>query len=97
MGARDRKKVKLEISKCLKDFNAKYHRAYTLQDLAEKIGVNRETLSRASSESSFAFVYQVVRGIYELYSAEEDIIWDFGFFMEKLLWENHDFNMGIIR
>lgn len=90
-------KVKLEVSKCLKEFNKRYCRNYTMQDLADRLGVSREALSRASSDSSFSFVYRVAHGIHELYPEVNNGAWDFCLFMEHLFWESHDFNMSIFR
>ena len=89
-------KAKLEVSKCLKEFNRRYRKNYTMQDLADGIGVSREALSRATTDSSFSFVYRIARGLYELYPEVGYDGWDFALFMEYLLWENHEYNMRLV-
>lgn len=59
--------VKLNVSRALKNLNKLYRRNYTLQDVAERVGVSRESLSRLSTNSSFSTIYAVASCIYELY------------------------------
>lgn len=89
-------KAKLEVSKCIKELNRRYRRNYTMQDLAEKIGVSREALSRATTDSAFSFVYKIAYGLYELYPESGYNGWDFNLYMEYLLWENHEYCMRLV-
>lgn len=90
-------KAKLEVSKCMKEFNKKYHRNYTMQDLAEELGVSRESLSRLSTDSAFSFVYSVAYGLHKLYPEANKGVWDFALFVEHLLWENGEYNVSVVR
>lgn len=58
---------KFDISVCLKQLNREYHRNYTMADLAKKIGVTRETLSRLTTDSKFSVVYDTAQAIFEFY------------------------------
>lgn len=84
-------KVKFEVSKCLKRFNKEYRRNYTVQDVAEKVGVSRETISRLSSDSSFSLVYAVASCIYDFYPEKNEGNWSFSYFVEYLAWDNLSF------
>lgn len=84
-------KVKFEVSKCLKRFNKEYRKNYTVQDVAEKVGVSRETISRLSSDSSFSLVYAVASCIYDFYPEKNGGNWNFAYFVEYLAWDNHAF------
>lgn len=84
-------KVKLEVSKCLKRFNKEYRRNYTVQDIADMVGVSRETISRMSSDSAFSLVYAVASCIYELYPELNNGEWNLAYFVEYLAWDNYAF------
>lgn len=84
-------KVKFEVSNCLKRLNKDYHRNYTVQDIANMVGVSRETISRMTTDSSFSLVYSVASCIYELYPEINDFEWNMGKFIEFLVWDNHSF------
>ena len=58
---------KFDISACLKQSNRKYHRNYTVADLAENVGVSRETLTRLTTDSKFSVVYDTAQEIFNLY------------------------------
>ena len=60
-----KEKIKFNVSKSLKDLNKRYHRNYTVQDIADFVGVSRETISRLSSFSGFNLVYAVASCLYE--------------------------------
>ena len=83
-------KVKFNISKCLKDLNKKYHKNYTLQDLANDIKVSRETLSRVSSDSSFSLIYKIASQVYYYYTPDIGG-WEFTRYVEFLAFDEHSF------
>lgn len=84
-------KIKLEVSKCLKRFNKEYHRNYTLADVAEKVGISREAMSRVTTDSSFALIYDIASCIYEFYPEANCGNWDLSTFVEYLAWDNNYF------
>ena len=58
---------KFDISACLKHFNRKYHRNYTVAELAKNVGVSRETLTRLTTDSKFSLVYDAAQEIFNFY------------------------------
>lgn len=84
-------KVKFEISKNLKGLNHRYHRNYTLQDIANRVGVSRETLSRMTSSSPFNLVYSVASCLYDFYPEYNDGDWDFSYYANLLAWDDLSF------
>lgn len=58
---------KFDIAACLNQLNRKYHKNYTLEDLAEKIGVTAETLNQLSTDSKFNILYTTALEIFDLY------------------------------
>lgn len=58
---------KFDISSCLKRLNRDYHHNYTMADLAEKVGVSRETLSRLTTDSKFSIIYTTAQEIFNFY------------------------------
>lgn len=84
-------KVKLEVSKCLKLMNKEYRRNYTVQDVADAVGVSRETISRMTTESSFSLVHAVASCIYEFYPESNGGTWNLSTYIEYLAWDNHGF------
>lgn len=58
---------KFDISSCLKQLNRDYHRNYTMADLAEKVGVSRETMSRLTTDSKFSIIYTTAQEIFNFY------------------------------
>lgn len=84
-------KVKFNISGCLKDLNKRYHRNYTLQDVASTVGVSRETLSRMSTSSSFSLVYSVAECLYQFYPDYNSGCWNFVTYAELLSWDDLSF------
>lgn len=61
---------KLYVSKTLKYYNRKYHRNYTLDDLADLCNTSRQTLVRLSGGSNFDLVKRVIYGIYDFFDVE---------------------------
>ena len=84
-------KVKFNVSGCLKDLNRRYHKNYTLVDVARCVGVSRETLSRLTSFSNFNLVYSVAYCIYEFYPEYNGGFWDFVSFLQLLAYDDHSF------
>lgn len=84
-------KIKLNVSKCLKDLNKMYHRNYTVQDVADRIGVSRETLSRLSTSSSFSLVYGVANCLYEYYPEYNQGYWNMTTYIQLLNLDDHKF------
>lgn len=78
-----KEKIKLNVSACLKDLNRMYHRNYTVQDVADFVGVSRETLSRLTTFSGFNLVYAVASCIYEFYP-EYSEYWNLATYIELL-------------
>lgn len=60
-------KTGLKVSLALKDLNKQFRRNYTVSDVAEKVGVSRETLSRLTTDSSFRLIYNVCEVLYDFY------------------------------
>lgn len=83
-------KVKLNVSKALKDLNKQYHRNYTVQDVANEIGVSRETLSRLTTSSAFNIIYAVATCLYEFYP-ERTENWNLSTYIELLAWDDNSF------
>ena len=79
--------VKLNVSRALKSLNKEFRRNYTVQDVADRVGVSRETLSRLSTKSSFSLIYSVAFCIYELYPDYSEY-WDFSKFVMLLSDDN---------
>lgn len=80
-------KIKLTVSACLKDLNKRYHKNYTLQDVADYVGVSRETLSRLTTFSAFNLIYAVASCIYEFYP-EHSCHWDLTTYIELLAYDD---------
>lgn len=83
-------KIKLNVSGCLKDLNKRYHRNYTVQDVANVVGVSRETLSRLTTYSAFNLVYAVALCIYEFYP-EYSEYWNLATYIELLAYDDCSF------
>lgn len=83
--------IKFSVSGCLKDLNKRFHRNYTLMDIAEKVGVSRETLSRLTTNSSFSLCYAVAHCLYEFYPEYNENEWNFDMFMELLAYDDCSF------
>lgn len=83
-------KIKLNVSGCLKDLNKRYHRNYTVQDVANVVGVSRETLSRLTTYSAFNLVYAVASCIYEFYP-EHSEYWNLATYIELLAYDDCSF------
>lgn len=79
--------VKLNVSRALKSLNKDFHRNYTVQDVADRVGVSRETLSRLSTKSSFSLIYSVASCFYDLYP-ERFECWNFSEFVMLLSDDN---------
>lgn len=79
--------VKLNVSRALKSLNKEFRRNYTVQDVADRVGVSRETLSRLSTKSSFSLIYSVASCIYELYPDYSEY-WNFSEFVMLLSDDN---------
>ena len=79
--------VKLNVSRALKSLNKDFRRNYTVQDVADRVGVSRETLSRLSTKSSFSLIYSVASCIYELYPDYSEY-WNFSEFVMLLSDDN---------
>lgn len=79
--------VKFNVSRALKNLNKQFHRNYTLQDVAERICVSRESLSRLSSKSSFSTIYAIASCLYELYPDYSEC-WNFSEFVMLLSDDN---------
>lgn len=79
--------VKFNVSRALKNLNKQFHRNYTLQDVADRIGVSRESLSRLSSKSSFSTIYAIASCLYELYPDYSEC-WNFSEFVMLLSNDN---------
>lgn len=84
-------KVKLNVSKALKDLNKQYHRNYTLQDVANEIGVSRETLSRLTSFSAFNIIYAVASCLYQYFPEYNDTYWNFEVYVMLLSLDDYSF------
>lgn len=84
-------KVKLNVSKAIKDLNKQYHRNYTMQDLANEIGVSREALSRLTSYSAFNLIYAVASCLYEFYSLDSGAEWNLVHYIEIMAWDDNSF------
>ena len=84
-------KIKLNVSGALKIMNNNYRRNYTTKDIAERVGVSRETLSRLTTSSPFSEVYLIAREIYEIYAP--DTMEDFNLqkYIELMQYFNNDF------
>lgn len=82
--------VRFNVSSVLKDLNKRYRRNYTLKDIADKVGVSRETISRLSTKSSFCLVYAVALSIYEFYP-EYSECWNFSDFAHLLASDDYSF------
>lgn len=82
--------IKFNVSGVLKDLNRCYHRNYTVKDVADRVGVTRETLSRLSTKSAFSLVYSVAVCIYELYPDYSEY-WNFAEFIQLLAYDDHSF------
>lgn len=78
---------KLNVSRALKSLNKDFRRNYTVQDVADRVGVSRETLSRLSTKSSFSLIYSVASCIYELYPDYSEY-WNFSEFVMLLSDDN---------
>ena len=83
-------KIKLSVSACLKSLNKIYHKNYTVQDVANYVGVSRESLSRLTTHSAFNFVYAVASCIYEFYP-EYTEYWNLATYIELLAYDNRYF------
>lgn len=83
-------KIKLNVSKAIKYLNKQYHRNYTVQDLANEIGVSRETLSRLTTSSAFNIIYSVASCLYEFYP-EHTENWNLSTYIELLAWDDISF------
>lgn len=77
-------KVKLNVSKALKDLNKQYHRNFTLQDVANEICVSRETLSRLTTFSAFNILYGVASCLYQYYPEYNNGYWNFDIYVMLL-------------
>lgn len=83
-------KIKLSVSSCLKSLNKIHHKNYTVQDVADYVGVSRESLSRLTTHSSFNLVYAVASCIYEFYP-EHTEYWNLSTYIELLAYDNRYF------
>lgn len=82
--------VKFNVSGVLKDLNRRYHRNYTVKDVADRVGVTRETISRLTTKSAFSLIYSVAGCIYDLYP-EYSEYWNFADFVQLLAYDDHSF------
>lgn len=71
---------KLSVAFVVKELNETYHRNWTLADVASRVGVSRETLSRLSSDSKISVVYAVAKVLYALYPESGE-----GFYFDEWL------------